>query len=156
MMLVGAGIVAIGAVVASVAGGLVATAIAGSMITIGGGVALLGVLKRKGRAPQPVPARALPPASSTAVIAERSRRVATVLEQTGRATFERLAARLRWTEPALLETLMAMTESGHLVEDLDLETGEWFYRLQATDFGTGAALTLADRQARALQSKGDR
>lgn len=122
-----------------------------SMITVGGGVALLGLLKRKGRKTEEP--RALPPASSAAVIAERSRRVKSVLGQGGDFTFERLLAELRWTESALLETLVAMKDAGQVVEDLDLDSGEWVYRAQITEYGSalpGGAMTLADRQARGL------
>jgi hypothetical protein len=124
-----------------------------SMFTVGGGLAFLGVQKRKGRAQEP---KALPPASSATVIAERARRVASLLEHGGDHTFERLLAQLRWTEPALLETLLAMKESGQVLEDLDLETGEWVYRSTVTDFGAvglGGGMTLADRRARGLHTE---
>lgn len=128
-----------------------------SMITVGGGVALLGILKRKGRkAPEP---RALPPASTASVIAERARRVQAVLGQGGDFTFERLLAALKWTESALLETLLAMKEAGQVVEDLDLDTGEWVYRSQYTEYGSalpGGAMTLADRQAQGLHVEANR
>lgn len=145
MISVGLGLALVGGIAATFVMGFAGTVVAGSMITVGGGLAFLGVLKRKGRGPEEM--RALPPSSSEAVIAERSRRVYAHLERSGTATFEGLAAALRWTESALLETLVAMKDSGHLVEDLNLETGEWFYRLQTTDYGTGAPMTLADRQA---------
>ncbi len=118
----------------------------GSMITLGGGLAFLGVLKRGGRESDD-DTKALPPASAAAVIAERSRRVQQCLDKGGHYTFEQLMAQLRWTEGALLETLVAMKDGGLLVEDLDLETGEWFYRSQVATYGTGGAMTLADRQA---------
>ncbi|MEM9458839.1 MAG: hypothetical protein AAGF11_31970 [Myxococcota bacterium] len=122
-----------------------------SMITVGGGVALLGLLKRKGR--QVEEPRALPPSSSAAVLAERARRVKAVLGQGGDFTFERLLAQLRWTESALLETLVVMKDAGQVVEDLDLDSGEWVYRAQITEYGSalpGGAMTLADRQAQEL------
>jgi hypothetical protein len=157
---------------AMVSGGLVLAAIGGlgalvltpgffgmmvlsSMFTVGGGVAFLGVLKRKGRKEEP---KALPPASSASVIAERARRVGGLLDRGGDYTFERLLAQLRWTEPALLETLVAMKEAGRVIEDLDLETGEWVYRSTTTDYGTaghGGGMTLADRQARGLDTETD-
>lgn len=124
-----------------------------SMFTVGGGLAFLGMLKRKPPADEQ---RALPPASSATVIAERARRVQTLLEQAGDHTFERLMAQLRWTEPALLETLLAMKDSGQLIEDLDLDTGEWIYRSALADYGTagaGGAMTLADRRARGLHTE---
>jgi hypothetical protein len=125
-----------------------------AMFTVGGGVAFLGVLKRKGRGdPEP---KALPPASAATVIAERARRVGALLGRGGERTFEQLMAELRWTEPALLETLLAMKDSGQVVEDLDLETGEWVYRSSVAEFGTGGGMTLADRQARGLHTEAHR
>ncbi|MCA9707883.1 MAG: hypothetical protein KDK70_18670 [Myxococcales bacterium] len=133
--------------------GLLGVIALGSMITVGGGVAFLGILKRKGRGVAE-PMRALPPASPSTVIAERARRVSAVLSTTGEDfTFERLLDVLRWTEPALLETLVAMKEAGQLIEDLDLDTGEWVYRSQTTEYGSalpGGGMTLADRQAQGL------
>ena len=53
----------------------------------------------------------------------------------------------RWTDRALVETLVAMKDAGALIEDLDLDSGEWVYRLQYGDaIGTPASMTLADRQ----------
>jgi hypothetical protein len=118
-----------------------------SMTTAGAGIAFLGALKRKDRDAQP---KALPPASSAAVLLERSRRVQAVLEA-GDQTFEQLLGRLRWTETALLETLVAMKDSGQIIEDLDLDTGEWIYRSAFAGLGpvgSGGGLSLADRQSR--------
>jgi len=126
-----------------------------SMMTVGGGVAFLGVLKRRGRA-EPEPPLALP-AASMAVIAERARRVQSVLAPGGDFTFEQLMAALRWTEPALLETLLSMKETGQVIEDLDLDTGQWVYRSQHNEYGStvpgGGGMTLADRQARGLHAE---
>ena len=47
----------------------------------------------------------------------------------------------------------AMKEAGQLVEDLDLDTGQWVYRAQEPELGHGGPLTLADRQARQLRSE---
>jgi len=127
-----------------------------SLFTVGGGLAFLGILKRKGRSEEP---KALPPASSATVIAERSRRVLALLERGGDHTFEQLMGQLRWTEAALLETLVAMKEAGQIVEDLDLDTGEWVYRSAVADFGSavpGGGMTLADRQARGLHTEAHR
>ncbi len=127
--------------------GFLGIVILGGMFTLGGGLAFLGLLKRKGRVDEP---KALPPASSSTVIAERARRVQTLLEQGGDHTFERLMAQLRWTESALLEALLAMKDSGQVIEDLDLDTGEWIYRAAVSDYGTtgpGGGMTLADRRA---------
>jgi hypothetical protein len=120
-----------------------------SMITAGCGLVFLGALKRKDRNSQP---KALPPASSATVLAERARRIQSVLDA-GDHTFEQLLGKLRWTESALLETLVVMKDSGQVVEDLDLDSGEWVYRASFAAFGTlgsEGALSLAERQARGL------
>ncbi len=127
-----------------------------SMITVGGGVAFLGALKLRGRKKKDSEPQLALPASSSTVIAERGRRVSAVLARGGDFTFERLMAELRWTEPALLETLVAMKEIGQVIEDLDLDTGEWVYRSQLTDYGhalPAGGMTLADRQARGLHAE---
>jgi predicted lipid-binding transport protein (Tim44 family) len=121
-----------------------------SMISLGGGLAFLGVLKRKREQSRNDSARALP-ATSTApeVIVERARRVAQVLEAGGQATFEVLLSRLSWTEKALIEALVHMKNTGAVEEDLDLDSGQWVYRVQEQDMvGSPATLTLDERQAR--------
>lgn len=148
MILGGLGLAAIGVV-----GGWVlplhlswlGTALFGSAFTIGGGVAFLGAVKATSEPSQP----ALPAASSSVqVLTERSRRVHAILDRGGNFTFEDLLTQLRWTETALLETLVFMKDSGTMVEDLDLETGQWVYRAGAVDHVAPPPLTLADRQAR--------
>jgi len=119
-----------------------------SMLTAGLGLVFLGALKRKDRSAQP---KALPPAASTTVLAERARRIQSVLD-TGDHTFEQLLGKLRWTESALLEALVVMKDSGQVVEDLDLDSGEWVYRASFAfgTLGAAGALSLAERQARGL------
>jgi len=122
----------------------------GGMVTFGGGVAFLGALKRKSQL-EAAQAQALPPAPtvSPAVLAERGRRVRGWLQERRQATFEELTQALRWTESALVETLMHMKQAGVLEEDLDLDTGQWVYRMQsATETGTAASLMLSERDAR--------
>jgi len=121
-----------------------------SMVTTGAGLAFLGALKRKDAKAEP---KALPPASSAAVLTERSRRVRAVLDGGGGHTFEQLLHQLRWTESALLETLVVMKDGGQVVEDLDLDTGEWVYRSQELGFGGGGPMSLADRQAHGRQEE---
>lgn len=148
MMVVGglalAAVGALGAWVLPV--GFVGSVILGTMFTIGGGSAFLGAHKlRAGRG-----MAALPPATtetSEAVLIERARRVHAILDRGGDFTFEVLMAELRWTERALVETLVYMKDRGTLVEDLDLDSGQWVYRAQMTDYGQGRAMTLQDRQA---------
>ena len=120
----------------------------GGMVTFGGGVALLGGLKRKS---QLEAMHALPPAPtvSPVVLAERGRRVGSWLQERRQATFEELTQALRWTESALVETLMHLKEAGAIEEDLDLDTGQWVYRMEsATQTCTAASLTLSERDAR--------
>ena len=127
--------------------GFVGSVILGTMFTIGGGSAFLGAHKLRARRGQ----AALPPATSEtaeSVLIERARRVHAILDRGGDFTFEVLLAELRWTERALVETLVYMKDGGTLVEDLDLDSGQWVYRAQMTDYGQGRALTLQDRQAR--------
>lgn len=126
--------------------GLGAVAIYSTMITLGGGLTFLGLLKRKRPPPPALPA----PRTSREVLSERARRVHAALAQQGEATFETLLRHLGWTEPALLETLVQMKEAGAIEEDLNLDSGEWIYRSR-NDFGIGATggLMLEDRQARA-------
>lgn len=130
--------------------GFFGTVALGSMFTLGGGLAFLGLRKLSrggGKAEGALAAGpAMLPPSRERLMVERSRRLAAVLDH-GPSTFERLVATLRWTETAVLEALVYMKDAGVVVEDLDLETGEWIYRLQDTDFGTAGSLTLADRQA---------
>ena len=125
--------------------GLGVAAIYSAMITLGGGLTFLGLLKRKRPPPPALPA----PRTSPEVLNERGRRVHAALAQLGDATFEALLRLLGWTESALLETLVQMKEAGVIEEDLNLDTGEWIYRSR-NDLGMGAAggLMLEDRQAR--------
>lgn len=129
-----------------VASSLVGVVAVTSMITTGAGLAFLGALKRKDSEAQP---KALPPASSAAVLAERARRIQSVLD-TGDHTFEQLLGKLRWTEQALVEALVVMKDSGQVIEDLDLDSGEWVYRSVGGygSFGSPGAMSLAERQSR--------
>src|SRR5689334_7392184 len=91
-MVAGGGLVAgIGVLpAAAVSLGFFGTIAASSMITAGGGIAFLGLLKWLGR-DAPVAPKALPPGDPN-VLRERGRRVAAVLSTMGDATFERLLA----------------------------------------------------------------
>lgn len=142
MMVWGATLAVLGAVLAAVVPvGFVGAVLFGGMMTFGAGIAFLGARKRTLAADAP---RA---AIDPHVTAERTRRVHAVLSRTGASTFERLLGQLRWTERALVETLLSMKDAGSVIEDLDLDTGEWIYRLQYTDaIGSAGPMTLADRQ----------
>jgi hypothetical protein len=141
----GLGLAALGALFAAfVSTGFIGAVLFGGMLTFGGGVAFLGMRKRQGIS---VPRPPTTPTVDPHVLAERGRRVHALLARGGSATFERLLAQLRWTERALVETLVAMKDSGTVVEDLDLDTGEWVYRVSGGDsMGTAASLTLDERQ----------
>ena len=142
----GIGLASLGAMLAAVVStGLVGAVLFGGMLTFGGGVAFLGMRKLKLKLKTPAVVRA--PAIDPHVLAERARRVHSALARGGTSTFEPLLAQLRWTERALVDTLIAMKDSGEIIEDLDLDSGEWVYRLQYGDgIGTPASLTLAERQ----------
>lgn len=141
MMIWGGALAVFGATLAAVVSvGFVGAVLFGSMMTVGAGIAFLGARKRT---------QALPPpraAIDPHVVAERTRRVHAVLSRNGAATFEGLLAQLRWTERALVETLLSMKDASAVIEDLDLDTGEWIYRLQYTDTIGVGPMTLADRQ----------
>jgi hypothetical protein len=130
--------------------GFVGVAIFGGMITFGGGIAWLGGVKARAAA-RPAPTSSVDPR----VLAERARRVSAVLAQLGQATYETLLGRLRWTEQALIETLVHMKDRAVVVEDLDLDTGEWVYRMQhGEDMGTRGSMMLDERaQLRDRQSE---
>lgn len=125
-----------------------ATAIAaGTSVTVGGGLAYLGLIKRR-KPPPGEEQKALPEShTSPLVIAERSRRVTVVLNQLGQATYETVLKRLQWTDDALLETLVHMKDAGEVEEDLDLDTGEWIYKANVGEvLGALPAPSLSDRQ----------
>ena len=146
MIVAGLSLAGIGGVLAALNPiGFVGAVLFGSMMTLGGGIAILGGLKRTSELVPP----ALPaPKGDPSVLAERGRRVRKLLAQSGQSTFEPLLARLRWTEAALVQTLIALKDAGQIVEDLDLDSGEWVYRLQSGDeMGTRASMMLADREA---------
>lgn len=117
----------------------------GTAIALGGAGALwLGRRQQKA-------VLALPPgqenaSTNPAVLAERCRRVLVNLDEQGPCTFEALLARMRWTEPALLETLIQLKKEGRIEEDLDLDAGQWIYR-PLVRLG-GGHLTLDERRSR--------
>ena len=121
------------------------------LFSAGAGLAVLAFAKRTssaGSGPAALPARVDP-----SVIAERSRRVRAILRGTGPTTFERIKSELKWTQVALVSTLVHMKEQGEVVEDLSLDTGEWVYTL-ADNPDAVLAPTLAERQAQVGEVKG--
>lgn len=121
--------------------GLLGVLIFGGMMAVGGASVSLGLRKSAAATPALLPART----SDPHVVAERCRRVLAVLQRTGPITFERVQAQLRWTEAALVETLVALRDDGTVVEDLDLDTGEWTYRVAQEDFGQPMSKMLSER-----------
>ena len=132
---------------------------ANSMLSAGLCLLLLGVLKRAWtrQAPGPTPAPAAPPVDAK-LLAERARRVRAILARPSAAselfTFEQLVKESRWTQAAMLSTLLHMKDRGEVVEDLNLDTGEWVYSLaDEPNAGGGASLMLAERTAQATASE---
>lgn len=113
------------------------------LMSVGGGTAMLGALKRFS---PPTPPAALPEVEPS-LLAERRRRLrAILLERGAAATFEFLLEKSRWTQQAVLSTLLDMKERGEVLEDLDYDTGEWVYRLQSDAADLGLAPSLEDRR----------
>jgi hypothetical protein len=131
--------------------GFFGTALISSMLTTGGGLVFLGLHKRRAlEVAAPPPTRALS-ASEQVVLRERSRRIRAILaESRAPLTFERLVEVTRWTSEAVLSALLFMKERGELVEDLDLDTGEWVYVAQEVEGvpGTAPSLMLEERRSR--------
>ena len=130
--------------------GFFGTAVISTMLTTGSGLVFLGLHKRRAvLAAEPAPMKALS-ASEQAVLRERSRRLRAVLRAPGAPfTFERVIEATRWTRDAVLSTLLYMQERGEVVEDLDLDTGEWVYLAQDPEAvpGTPPSLMLEERRA---------
>jgi hypothetical protein len=127
---------------------------ANSLLSAGMCLLFLGLLKRL------LTPAALPDAATPAevidprLLAERSRRVRAILAGASSAsqlhTFERLVQESRWTQAAMLSTLLHMKERGELVEDLNLDTGEWVYSLAEDAVAAGpGSLMLEERTAQA-------
>lgn len=154
IVLSGIGMLAVGLVGASLFPiGVVGVPVWGGLVTMGGGLVFLG--GRKARRGRPLPPRALS-ASELGVLQERARRIrARIREGTkaggGDYTFERLVAELRWTDEAVLSALLHMKEAGDIIEDLNLDTGQWVYRLQDPALPAGPSdlpPMLEERRAR--------
>lgn len=132
---------------------------ANSMLSAGLCLLLLGLLKRAWARPAPGPApAAAPPPVDAKLLAERARRVRAILARASSAselfTFEQLVRESRWTNAAMLSTLVHMKERGEVVEDLNLDTGEWVYSLADEPAASGGtSLMLAERTAQASASE---
>ena len=106
---------------------LVGLVLTNLLFSAGAAFVVLGLIKRWSASSQQAPAQ---PALRVdpRVLAERCRRVRAILRRgTGPYTFERLVHESKWTQAAMLSTLLHMKEQGEIVEDLNLDTGEWVY-----------------------------
>ena len=127
---------------------------ANSLLSAGLCLLFLGLLKRMlTSAPVPVTAPA-PEVVDPRLLAERGKRVRAILARATSAselyTFERLVQESRWTQAAMLSTLLHMKERGEVVEDLNLDTGEWVYSLAEDGVAAGpGSLMLEERTAHA-------
>ena len=106
---------------------LVGLVLTNLLFSAGAAFVVLGLIKRWSASSQQAPAQ---PALRVdpRVLAERCRRVRAILRRgAGPYTFERLVHESKWTQAAMLSTLLHMKEQGEIVEDLNLDTGEWVY-----------------------------
>lgn len=151
----GLALVALGVVAAALTvTGFLGTAILSSLMTMGAGLAFLGLSKRRSSLREaPTPVRALS-ASEHSLHKERSRRILAIFGVRGRPmTFEALVKATQWTRDAVLSTLVFMKERGEVVEDLDLDTGEWVYTPQDPESVPGTAPSLMLEERRALSER---
>jgi hypothetical protein len=122
------------------------------LFSAGAGLGVLALAKRATGAAR-ASAAALPARVDPSLMAERSRRVRALLRD-GPRTFERLLGELKWTQVALVSTLVHMKERGEMVEDLSLDTGEWVYTLAEGPDALSGSPSLAERQAQASEAEG--
>ncbi len=157
LVTVGAASAGAGLVLSSVAYRMLTIWFANSLLSAGLCLVMLGVIKRMMMS-QVAPAAAPPPeVVDPKLLGERSRRVRAILSKVTAAselyTFEQLVKESRWTQAAMLSTLLHMKERGEIVEDLNLDTGEWVYSLADDMAGEVAAgpgsLMLEERTAQA-------
>jgi len=123
------------------------------LFSAGAGLSVLAFAKRSSSAGSTNPA-ALPARVDPSLLAERSRRVRAILRGAGPTTFERIKSELKWTQVALVSTLVHMKEQGEVIEDLSLDTGEWVYTLADNQDAVLGSPTLAERQALEGEVKG--
>ena len=125
---------------------------ANSLLSAGLCLVFLGLLKRM-LTPTQVAPDPTPEPVDPRLLAERSRRVRAILSRATSAselyTFERLVQESRWTQAAMLSTLLHMKERGEVVEDLNLDTAEWVYSLADEVAAGPGSLMLEERTAQA-------
>jgi hypothetical protein len=117
------------------------------LISVGLGTAFLGGFKRRRALAAAPSARALPPIDPS-LSRERRRRLATLISagSLSGSTFEYLVRESRWMQDAVLSTLLEMKDRGEVIEDLDLDNGQWIYR-NSEDPGMSGKMTLDERRA---------
>jgi len=131
--------------------------LANSLLSAGACLVFLGFVKRVWSRTQPAAAPAPAPVDPR-LLAERTRRVRAILAQAPSVevyTFERLVHESKWTQAAMLSTLLHMKERGELIEDLNLDTGEWVYSLTEDPVaGAPGSLMLEERTAQSPERDG--
>lgn len=131
--------------------------IANSLLSAGACLVFLGFVKRVWSRTQPVLAPAPAPVDPR-LLAERTRRVRAILARAPSVevyTFERLVHESKWTQAAMLSTLLHMKERGELIEDLNLDTGEWVYSMTEDPVaGAPGSLMLEERTAQSPERDG--
>lgn len=134
---------------------LVALVMTNLFFSAGACLTVLGLAKRWSAASRP--AAALPaPRVDPNVLAERCRRVKAILRRAeGPYTFERLVRDSKWTQAAMLSTLLHMKEQGEIIEDLDLDTGQWVYTLADGSEAPSAATSPMLEERQAFESKAE-
>lgn len=119
------------------------------LLSMGAFLVVLGLARRHRVTPAPEPAA---PRVDPQVLAERCRRVRAILRGgSGAYTFERLVQQSRWTKAAMLSTLLHMKERGEIVEDLNLDSGEWIYSLTDAIDGPSSATSPMLEERKALE-----
>lgn len=159
MIGVGAASAGVGVMLSVVGGRVLTLLFANSMLSAGLCLLVLGLLKRMlmRQAPESAQAPAPEPVDAK-LLAERSRRVRAILSRATAAselyTFEQLVKESHWTQAAMLSTLLHMKERGEVVEDLNLDTGEWVYSLADEPMAAAAgSLMLEERTAQVSPSE---
>lgn len=130
---------------------LVGLVLTNLLFSAGAAFVVLGLIKRWSAGSRPAPVQPVARVDPR-VLAERCRRVRAILRGgTGAYTFERLVRESKWTQAAMLSTLIHMKEQGEIVEDLNLDTGEWVYTLADGSEAPTAATSPMLEERRALE-----
>lgn len=142
----GGGLAAVGAallVLGPAVDGVLAFVFGGGLfLTAGGGAAAAGLLltwSARERATEAL-------RSEEAALAAGVARLRSILRGAGAdQTYERLVKRSGLSESMVVRSLRALRDSGELIEDLNTETGDFFYALQPVERPVVAPRNLEDR-----------